>query len=72
MVQQLNDAKLYNPENFRTILRIAGATVPAVDFPAVPTTRPIIPAKAPADEELAPEEEALKAIGSGLKNQVLP
>ena len=72
MVQQLNDAKLYNPENFRTILRLAGATVPAVDFPAVPTTRPIIPVKAPADEELAPEEEALKAIGSGLKNQVLP
>ena len=62
MVQQLNDAKLYNPENFRTILRLAGATAPAFDplavnpqvfdLPAVPTTLP--------------------TIGTGLTNQVLP
>ena len=71
MVQQLNDAKLYNPENFRTILKFVDATAPAVDFPAVPTTRPIIPAKK-EPEEFQPGEEGLRAIGSGLKNQVLP
>ena len=65
MVQQLNDANVYNPVNFRLILKIPDA--PVIDFPLVPTTRPIIP-----DEEFTPEEEALSAIGSGLKNQVLP
>jgi hypothetical protein len=65
MVQQLNDANVYNPVNFRLILKIPDA--PAIDFPVVPTTPPIIP-----DEEFVPGEEALTAIGSGLKNQVLP
>ena len=61
MVQQLNDANLYNPENFRTILRLTGATAPAVDapifdFPAIPTALPT----------------AAPMTGVGLKNQVLP
>jgi hypothetical protein len=48
MVQQLNAANVYNPVNFRLILKIPDA--PVIDFPVAPNTRPII-----ADEALEPE-----------------
>jgi len=74
MVQQLNDAKLYNPENFRTILKLVDATAPTVDplafnLPAVPTGPPVVD---PLAFNLPAVPTARAATGSGLKNQVLP
>jgi len=78
MVQQLNDANLYNVENFRTINRLTGATAPALDplafsLPAVPTTRPTTAPLAfslPAVPTTRPTTAPLS--GLGIKNQVLP
>jgi hypothetical protein len=78
MVQQLNDANLYNVENFRTINRLTGATAPALDplafsLPAVPTTRPALDPLAlslPAVPTTRPTTAPLS--GLGIKNQVLP